>query len=253
MKDELTMANINLYAVLRNLEDLCSLDSKSKSLIADRDLDIQFTVKNGPAALLSFHNGKCSFKKGSGKSDIKLYFPSPSHLNRMFEGKANPIPLKGFTKIGFLKNEFSELTDRLTYFLRPTDELLQDPDYFKLNTILTAHTVFFALAEIGNSDRIGRMNAARMPDGIICISVLKDGFSLYLNAQKGRLTATRDCVSASPRAIMSFADMETTNSMLNGRTDAYTCIADGTVMLKGFVPMLDTLNKLLALVPAYLK
>lgn len=252
MRDELTMANVNLYAVLRNLEDLCTLDQEAKSLIEGKNLTIQFTVKNGPDALLSFHGGRCSFQKGTGGNDIKLYFSSPSHLNKMFEGKANPIPLKGFTKISFLKNEFARLTDRLAYFLKPTDELLKDAGYFKLNTILTAHTAFFALAEIGNNDRVGKINAGRMPDGVIQISVLKDGFSLYLTAQKGRLTASK-AVPAVPRALMSFADMETANGMLNNRLDAYTCIANGTIETKGFVPMLDNLNKLLAQVPSYLK
>lgn len=252
MKDALTMANINLYAVLQNLEDLCALDHEAKSLIKGKTLAIQFIVKNGPTALLSFHDGNCSFQKGIGKNDIKLFFSSPAHLNKMFEGKANPIPLKGFTKIGFLKNEFTKLTDRLTYFLKPTDELLKDAVYFKINTILTAHTAFFALAEIGNSDRIGKMNAERMPDGVISISVLKGGFSLHLNSQKGKLTTAKGAVSM-PRAMMVFADMETTNGMLNNKLDAYTCIANGTIETKGFVPMLDNLNKLLSQVPSYLK
>jgi hypothetical protein len=246
------MANINLYAVLQNLEELCSLDREAKSIIKDKSLAVQFTVKNGPAALLSFNGGKCSFQRGSGESDIKLYFSSPAHLNSMFEGKANPIPLKGLTKINFLKNEFTKLTERLAYFLKPTDELLKDFDYFRINTILTAHTAFFALAEIGNSDRIGRMNAERMPDGIIGISVLKGGFSLHLKAEKGHLTAVKGAASK-PRAMMVFADMETANGILNNKLDTYSCIANGTIETKGFVPMLDNLNKLLVQVPTYLK
>jgi hypothetical protein len=246
------MANINLYAVLQNLEDLCALDQEAKSLVKDKNLAIQFMVKNGPVGLLSFHDGNCSFQKGTGQNDIKLYFSSPDHLNKMFEGKANPIPLKGFTKISFLKNEFTKLTDRLTYFLKPTDELLKDATYFKINTILTAHTAFFALAEIGNNDRIGKMNAGRMPDGVIGISILKDGFSLYLNAQNGKLTAGKGVVST-PRAMMVFADMETANGMLNNKLDAYTYIANGTIETKGFVPMLDNLNKLMSQIPSYLK
>jgi len=112
MVDQLTKANINLYAVLRNLEDLCELDEEMKGLIKDKDLAIQFSVKDGPEGLLEFKNGKCSFNPRSGNCSIKLYFKSPEHLNQMFDGKANPIPLKGITKINFLKNEFIKLTNR---------------------------------------------------------------------------------------------------------------------------------------------
>ena len=252
MKDELTMSNINLYAVLQNLSDLCELDEVAKDIINGKSLSIQFTVKDGPKALLSFRDGKCSFQRSPGKHDIHLYFSSPAHLNKMFDGKANPIPLKGLTKISFLKNEFTKLTNRLSYFLKPTDELLLDPTYFKINTILTAYTAFYALAEIGNTDKLGRMNASRIPDGIVTVSILNGGPSLQLTAKEGHLSVTRG-QSHTPRAMMTFADMETANGMLNNKLDSYTCIANETLMIKGYIPMIDNMNKLLSQVPFYLK
>lgn len=252
MKDQLTMACINLYAILQNMEELVKMDRMASLLIKDVNIAIQFTVKRGPAALLSFENGRCKLQKGKGRSDINLYFTSPEHLNKMFDGNANPIPLKGLTKIGFMKNEFIKLTDRLTYYLKPTDELLKDPEYMKINTALTANTAFFALAEIGNNDRIGKLNAGRIPDGDINVSILDGGLSLHLTARKGCLEAVKGG-STSPRAVMSFASMEAANSMLNGKIDAYTCIASGAVEMKGFIPMLDSMSKLLSQVPEYLK
>ena len=252
MKDQLTMSCINLYAVLQNMENLVELDRDAKLLIENAEIAIQFAVRGGPAALLSFENGRCRLQKGKGRSNISLYFTSPEHLNKMFGGKANPIPLKGLTKTGFLKNEFTKLTDRLTYYLKPTDELLKNPEYLRINTILTANTAFFALAEIGNNDVLGRLNAGRIPDGDINVSILGEGPSLHLKARKGRLEAVKGASSA-PRAIMSFADIEAANGMLNGKVDAYTCIASGTIQIKGFLPMLDHMNKLLSQVPEYLK
>jgi len=38
MKDAKAMAYINLYAVLRNLEDLCEMDNEMKQLIAKKKL-----------------------------------------------------------------------------------------------------------------------------------------------------------------------------------------------------------------------
>ncbi|MFZ5354485.1 MAG: hypothetical protein ACOZCL_17415 [Bacillota bacterium] len=252
MKDELTLSYINLYAVLRNLEELCDMDSEAKSLIANKNLSICFKVKNGPQAVLSFQNGKCTFSEGSGPCSIKLYFTSPAHLNSMFEGKANPIPLKGLTKISFLKNEFTKLTERLSFYLKPTDALLKDKNYHRLNTILTANTAIFALSQIGNHDRLGKLNAYRMPDGIISIQASDGSLALNVTADHGVLTPKKGKADK-PRAIMEFSDLETANNLLNGKVDAYTCIATGGIKTRGYVPMLDCFDKLLGMVPRYLK
>lgn len=252
MMEQLTKANINLYAVLRNIEDLCELDSEMTELIKGQNISIQFSVNGGPNGYLIFKDGKCRFKNGKEKCTIKLYFKSPQHFNGMIEGNANPIPLKGLTKINFLKNEFIKLTDKLTYYLKPTEELLKDKTYFKINTILSAYTAFFTLAEIGNTDRTGKMNASRIPNGVIGVSVLSGGPSVHIEVKNGKLE-TKKGIAVSPRASMTFADIETASAILNGKVDSYTCIAGGKLEMKGFIPMLDNMNKLLAQVPLYLK
>lgn len=250
MKEQLTLAAINLNAVLRNLEDLCSLDEEMKKIIMGKDISIQFQIKDGPSALLSFKDGNCSFKRGKGKCDIYLYFKSPEHFNNMINGTANPIPLKGLTKIGFLKNEFKKLTNQLSYYLKPTDELLKNPSYFKINTILTSYTAFFALGEIGNNDSIGILNSKRIPDGIILVAI-EDGPALSIKVQGGHLEVTKG-KAEKPRASMEFTDLIAANQLLNNKTDSYTCIATGKLKLKGFIPMIDNMNKILSQVPKYL-
>jgi putative sterol carrier protein len=252
MTDQLTKANINLYAILRNIEDLCELDNEMMELIKDRNISIQFSVSGGPNGYLMFKDGRCRFKKGKEKCTIKLYFKSPEHFNEMIEGNANPIPLKGFTKVNFLKNEFIKLTEKLTYYLKPTEELLKDKTYFKINTILSAYTAFFTLGEIGNTDKIGKFNARRIPDGVISVAVLNGGPSIYIKVKNGQLEVKKGNTDLA-RAHMIFKDIETASAILNGKVDSYTCIASGKLELKGFIPMIDNMNKLLAQVPVYLK
>lgn len=250
MKHDLTLANINLYAVLRNLEDLCAMDAEMKALIKGVKLTIQLTVRGGPKGVLRFDQGKCTFEKGIFPANVNLYFTSPKHFNDMVEGKANPIPLKGISKLHFLTTDFAKLTERLSYYLKPTPELLKNPDYATINTTLTAYTAFFALAEIGNTDPLGKYNGGRIPNGNIAIGI-KDGPGICIAAQEGKLTATKG-LPANFRASMTFADMETAGKLLNGKVDSYTCIACKTLTLKGFIPMLDNMNKLLGQVPMYL-
>lgn len=250
MSYALTKANINLYSILRNLEDLCELDDNINQLIKNLNQSIGFSVKNGPKGLLSFDNGKCSLTRGLGKCKIKLYFKSPEHFNQMIEGKANPIPLKGLTKINFLTKDFMTMTDKLSYYLKPTDVLLQDPTYLKINTILTAYAAFYALAEIGNTDKIGKLNASRIPNGIINVAVI-NGPCLHISVTDGVLSVKKGIIDT-PRASMTFVDIETANAVLNGKIDTYTCIATEKLQMKGFIPMLDNMNKLLGQVPSFL-
>lgn len=251
LKDALTLANINLYAVLRNIEELCDLDDEMHNLIKGKDISIQFVVRGGPEAVLKFKDNKCTFIKGRDKCNIKLFFKSPSHFNAMVSGDSNPIPLKGFSKLKFLTNDFISITDRLTHYLTPTDELLMDSNYFHINTVLTAYTAIFALAEIGNTDRIGRLNASRIPDGLIQV-MIKEGPAISIDAKSGHLTATKGHVE-SPRAWMIFDSIQTANEMLNGKIDSYSCISTGKLEMKGFIPMLDNTDKLLGQVSKYLK
>lgn len=251
MTEALTKANINIFAILRNFEDLCEMDKEAKELIKDKNVSIEFCVKNGPEAVLNIISGRCILKRGKGDCDIKLYFKSPEQLNSMFEGKSNPIILKGFTKISILKNEFIKLTEKLTYYLKPTEELLKDPSYFKINTFLSLYTAFYSLVEIGNNDKVGKIIAARIPDGVISIIVQNGGPSVYIEIKNGVLKVGKNYPEA-PRAVMSFSDIETAHGILNSKIDLFTAIATSKLQLKGYIPMIENMNRLLAQVSAYL-
>ncbi|MDR3553084.1 MAG: hypothetical protein P4L75_08175 [Clostridia bacterium] len=250
MKQALAMANINLFAILRNLEDLCEMDAETRSIVKGKKMSIQFTVKGGPSAVFTVDDGKCALRRGNESCDIKLYFTSPEHLNAMFDGSKNPIPLKGLTKLDFLKGDFIHLTKRLEYFLKPTDELLADPAYLKINTYLTVYTAGFALEQIGNYDSKGILNASRIPDGVISLSISGGLPAVMLEAKKGVLTTSKG-VAASARAYMTFSSLEVANAILNGKMASYSAVGSGDFVVKGFLPMLDNMNKLLAQIPEY--
>lgn len=85
--DNVTKARINLFAVLRNIEDLCAMDPVSKDLIKDVKLGVEFNVPEVGSAVLNFADGKCTFTRGKGKSALKLYFTSPEHFNKLVDGE----------------------------------------------------------------------------------------------------------------------------------------------------------------------
>ena len=144
--EEKIKAGVNLYAVIKNIEQLVILDPEIKELVKDWNISIEFRVKKGPVASVRFKDGSCDVKRGKfDKTNVVLFFMSEAHLNKMFDGNANPIPLKGFTKLGFLDKEFSKVTDKLEYYLKPTPGLLKDPNYLNINTIFTLTTAMNAL------------------------------------------------------------------------------------------------------------
>jgi putative sterol carrier protein len=244
------MSYINLYAVLRNIEELVKLDEISAEQIKGKNISIQFIVKNGPAGVLSFKDGKAEMKRGRGKADISLYFTSPNHFNKMMDGKANPIPLKGFTRISFLTKNFMKLAERLEFYLRADDELLKDPAIYKANTEMTAYTAFFALSEIANRDEMSRHNADTVPEGIIQVKV-GNGPSVMVTKKDGRFS-TEKGLADDPRCILSFQNLETVHQVLKGKLDSFTAIATGEMEMKGFIPMIENMNPILDQVAVYL-
>lgn len=252
MTDSRTMAYINMYAVLGTLENLCELDSKAKELISGmkKPVSIGFTVTDGPSATITFSSKGCRMEDGLKDCDIKIPFSSCEKFNGMIDGTVTPIPVKGFTKIGFLLKTFVALTDRLAELMRPTEEMLKDRDTFILSTQLTFYTICVAMAQIANQDPIGQASASYMVDGDILIGI-KNGPTSTIRVKDHHLVAIKKAPE-NPRAIMTFADYDLASDLFNGRVNALEELGRGTVEIKGMASMVDNMNRLLDRVALYL-
>ena len=250
MVDSGTLARVNLFAVIRALEGLPAHDEEARKIADGRPETVQFTVGGVGKARLRIGDGAIAFTPGGGGASINLWFPSGEALNAMFAGTGNPVPIKGITKIAYLKGPLTTLTDRLTHYLRPKPELLGDAAYRKANSELSLHVAFYALSEIANEDPDGRLNAARMPDGGILVAA-KGGPALSVVAKGGRLE-TRKGEAAENRARMGFASVDDAGALIRGELSAYLAIGTGQVALGGYTPLIDHMNKILGLVPRYL-
>lgn len=253
--DNITKAKINLFAVLRNLEDLCEMDPEAKELIKDEKITVGFSVPEVGKAVLEFKDGKCKFIPNSFKASLQLWFTSAEHFNKLIDGeKTIPIFCNVF-KAGFLLGTFTKLADRLSYYLQPApdkkEELLQDEAYFKTNTILTAYTAFFALAQIGNSDKVGKIIAKRMPDCALLAGV-KGEMEISLTIKDHKLEAQKGAPAEAPVAEMLFADLDFTHRLLNGITSSFAGMGEGKFEVKGAVGILEQMSKLLDIVSIYL-
>lgn len=250
MVNQMVKAYCGMFGVLKNIEYLMEYDSESKKIMGDKNIAIQFTVKNGPRANLSFAQGKAEFKEGKHKCDVLLYFSSPEHFNKMIDGKGNPILLKGFTKVKFLTGDFQKLTDRLEYYLKPSEEQLKDKTFFKINTEMTAYTAFFSVCQIANHDPNVQYMAKRIPDGKILVDIAKS-IAATITVNNGHLTVAKD-KSDAPRAVLSFDGLQTAHAILNNKLDSFTALGLGQLKMSGFIPMVENLNPFLDKVEQYL-
>lgn len=252
MLDELIKSNLNLYAIFKNLEDLVAYDKETAELAKNWNISIQFTVKNGPSAYVSFKNGICKVDRGKiERPSVILYFTSPAHLNKMFDGKANPIPLKGFTKLGFLQKEFPKATDKLTFYLKPTDELLKNEDYLKLNTRMTLTTAAYATRELAALDPLSKISVSHMGEGTVMMRVLPDGPAVSITVKNKELIPSKG-MAENPMAFITMRDYSVANDFLNGKIDAYTAITAGDIAMYGQIPLVDNLSLILDRISHYI-
>jgi hypothetical protein len=262
MSYEDVRARLNLFAVLPNLEDVVAGDPEMRALVADARVNVRFTVAGGPSTTVRFGDGVCSVGPSPPRGEaghagvsgptVHLAFASSGHLNKMFDGRGQPIPLWGFTHLGFLTKQFTRLTDRMGYYLTPTDELLEHPVYLAMNTLLTLNTAAFAVPVLLGHDPDCVPLRHGLSQGTVVIKVLPDGpaVSLVCGAAgvlpvKGELTH--------PSALVLLRDMRTANDFLAGKLDTFVAAVTGDVQIRGRVAMVDTLALVLDRVAKYLQ
>jgi hypothetical protein len=276
-KDPVTLAYINMYGLLGALEDLCRFSPEAGELAGGgekpfKPVTVGFVVKNGPAMTLRFSGGACEGRIGEGPCDIRLPFGSCEKFNGLIDGTVTPIPSKGFTRIGFLTNNFIKLTKILEQYLRPAPEALEDADFFRASTTIMFFLIVQALTQIGNHDRIGRFSASNSPDGTVLISIAgeegssgagggtgpRDGAAAETPALRAALAVKDHRLSLSRvvperyNAVMEFGGLSLARRLFEGKVNAIACIGQGLITLRGNIGMLDNVNRILDRVGLYL-
>lgn len=250
MKDERTLAYINLFAILGALPYLCDLDGTASQLLGDASVSVGFAVKGGPSATLFFGGGRCRMAGGTDRCQIKLPFSSCAKFNGLIDGTVTPIPSRGITRAGFLTGPFTRLTNRLTEVLRPAPEALEDPEFFRISTTVMFHVIAEAAAQIANEDPIGRCSAASIVDGPARLSIA-GGPGAALCCRDHHLLAVHqtpeNCLS-----YMEFQDLATARDLFDGRINAIAAVGLGQVRIGGMISQIDNINRILDRASVYL-
>jgi len=246
-------AGINLFAVLKNLEELVEYDTFSREKIRNKRISLQFNVKNGPRAWIWFDKGMCH--AGHGKfpnPTVKLWFKSTEHLNHAFEGKGTHFFLKGFGRGSFYKKEFKELLKRHHYFFEFTKDDNPNEEYKRLHIRTAFNMALFSIAEIIKHDEQANEIASHLPNGKALINVIPEGPSVYLEVYHNRLKANFGKTEKA-NATMSFNSYHTAYNYLIGKQDPFNSESENEIELNGQTPIIEGINQLMERARFYLK
>ncbi len=251
--DPRVSAHINAHAVLGALPVLAARVPEAAQALAslDRPTTVVLKAPGVAEAAYTFTADGVTVGRSPGARKVTLRFTSPGHLNRMVDGEAQPIPLGSPAGLAFLTGAFSELADLLGRYLRPTDDDLADPAFKETSTVMTLHVAAAAIAQVANEDRAGQFSASMVPDGEVALEV-GDQIDLRIRVDDAAFTMLRSAPTGPPRAALRFADLDVAGDVLAGRASALGSICDGTLGMRGYIPMLDNVSRILDRVGHYL-
>lgn len=246
LKDQKTLAYINMFAVLGSLQELCTEahEETARILTNKKPISVAMTVKGGPSATFTFKDGYCTVVPGLQNCQVKLPFGSCEKFNGLIDGTVTPIPSKGFTHIGFLTGDFTRLTDLLSFYLQKA------PEDNETSTKLLFYTVASAIAQVGNHDEIGRFSASNIVDGTAMLSI-KGGPKASILCKDHVLTTVKK-EPETPRAVMEFGSLSLARQLFDGKVNSFACIGNGEIAISGMVSMIDNINRILDRVAVYL-
>ncbi|MFH1537520.1 MAG: hypothetical protein ABIH66_01080 [bacterium] len=254
MKNPLTLATLNLHAILPLLEEIVGFDEEAAKIIKGWNASLRFSVSGGPAATLKFRNGKLKTTPDkNGIPSVGFWFSSPEKLNNMFEGKGIPVLWTGFWHIGILKG-FMALTKRLEYYMKNEnpDQLLSDRKIFDFYIKLSLYTIVRGVKAVAENDPEVRPLFEKARDGTVQIEVLPDGPTVHATLRGGKVEAG---IGPAEKAncYMRFRNSDVAYRLIKGELDSFAALGSCDLIVDGFVPLVDTLDIALEHLGRYLQ
>ena len=253
-KNQTVLAHCNLFGVFGAIPELLRVDENARALVENRRISIGFSIHNGPSATIWFENGTARLTEGCKGCTVKLYFPSCKKFNDLIDGVGTPIPISGFHRLGFLLKEFTQLTDLLTSYLRPSEGALDDPVFLEKSTKLMLRVIAGAVVQIGNEDSVGKFSASNIVDGDIVLKIgdpANGGTAVAVRAENHRLTLLSE-VPEVAFSEMQFVNYRTARALFDGKINAVAAVGTGKVRIFGMISQIDNVNRILDRVSVYL-
>ncbi|MGE5396320.1 MAG: hypothetical protein ACM3MK_02145 [Chitinophagales bacterium] len=248
------LASLHLGAVLPLLQDVVEYDGEARQLVKDWDFVVQFQLPGGnPSTALVFQKGKLTTQPGPYQgSKVTLTFKTPAFLNEVFQGKTTKQPSPNLNALFHVKElkQVDQLTGKLEYYLKPSEELLKNPEIFAFCVRMNLYAVAFGIKYVAENDPEMLPVAHHMPDGVVELRVL-NGPAAHIKVEHGRFTSCRGPVQ-NPNAFLELKDVQTAWALFSGNLDLFAAVGCGDIKLRGFIPLLDGVSPLMDRLTLYL-
>lgn len=248
------LARLHLGAILPLLEDIAAYDSLVHEATGDWNVTLQFQLPGGdPATALEFKQGKLqAHRTGVKGSKVTLTFKDARFLNDLFQGRSKKSPRPNLQGLFHLKKltGLDPVLGRLEYYLKPSAELLQNPETFDFCTRLNLYALAYGIKVVGEHDPEMSAVVSHLPDGVLEIRVTA-GPSAHIGVKQGRFFPGRGPAKRA-NAVLEIADLDTAWAMLQGSLDLYAAVGSEKIKLRGNLPLLDGINPLLDRLTLYL-
>jgi hypothetical protein len=245
-------AGMHLHAVLGALPHLVRLDEEAAATARLMGkVAIEFRVFDGPKVVLSFADGALKVSRDAC-SNVGLFFPSCSALNRMFDGeKVNPIPFKNF--LGHMKalQLLPKLTDRLTSFLKPSTEALADVAFRAKHVELSLLVGLAATQDLVESDPKVRRVAKELHDATMVYEI-PGGPVAHVKISHGAIEVGAGPLK-DPTTSITIKDVDLALGLVQGKVDTFAANGSGDIRASGNLHIADEYNNLFDRVGLYLK
>ena len=247
------MAFVNAYGVLRTFENLCDTVDEAKAVCSElkKPVSICFDVTDGPCVTYHFSKDGCKFTEGDYGCTCKMKFSSPEKFNDLIDNSKPGIPVKNPVQVlQFLLGPFTKLADLLVKYLQPSEEDMQNRDFFEKSTILTMYTIGGAICALANEDSISRQSASYIIDGDVQMGIT-DVVYVTIRCRDHKLDLIKEKPDT-PRAIMEFNSIDLANGLFTGTASTMAELCAGNIYMSGMINMIDNINRILDRVAAYL-
>lgn len=253
MSAELVKSYLFLNAVLPQMEEVVAFDPEVQAAVKGWNCSIQFHCSGGPGVHLIFKNGQCTAKLGTmALPSIALWFPSQGAVVKQFEKKGFVLPViwKGLWHPVIL-SKFIKLTDKLEYYLRPTEAMLKDEKIFAFHVRLTLMVAVYGLKAVGENDPAVKDLVEHTPNGSMELRVMPDGPAAHVLLENGKITPVKGRAT-DPTVTMEIKNLNLMYDLLNGKVDAMGALGACDITLRGLLPLADNLNVVLDRISKYL-
>lgn len=235
-------ASLYLRAVLPAFEELAQVSPRARALMADWNCGVEFAVLGQGGAAVLFKSGTVSvLPERCREAVISLFFLSPRQLVKQFAGKgfSLPLPRRGIWRLASL-HRFNRLGKILE------QELEQHPR-------LLLSVALGSLQPLIEQDARAREWMRDCPPGLAEFGIPSQELFAWVEWRAGKIKWGRGRAPRVADVSVSFRDEKLALAALRGELDELAAIGAGELVVRGLVPLAETLGVVMARADKYIE